>query len=130
MSSFLLDTHTWIWMLEDSPRLRPRTRELILDEGHELLLSVASVWEIAMKRSRGMIDLPLRTEAEVRAQLDVTRVDAVPVEPGDAVAAGALPPHHRDPFDRMIVAQAQRRGVAILTVDPSIAAYDVDVIAN
>ena len=130
MNSFLLDTHTWIWMLEGSPRLRPRTRDLILDEENELLLSVASLWEIAMKMRSGKLNLPLHTEAEVRAQLTATRVDTVPIELGDTVAAGALPPHHGDPFDRMIVAQAQRLGIPILTVDRRIVAYDVEVVST
>ncbi|MFT4228831.1 MAG: type II toxin-antitoxin system VapC family toxin [Microbacterium sp.] len=130
MRSFLLDTHTWIWMLEDSARLGRRTRAILEDETSRLLMSVASAWEIATKVAAGRLSIPLRTEADFLRQLRLTGVETVDLELRHAVAAGSLPRHHGDPFDRMIVAQAQDLDAPILTVDPRIARYDVEVVAD
>ncbi|MBN9213994.1 MAG: hypothetical protein ABS62_13180 [Microbacterium sp. SCN 70-200] len=130
MSSFLLDTHIWIWMLEDSPRLQGIQRATVEDAENSLLLSVASVWEMSVKTHAGRLTSPLRTAAHFREQLELTNVELVPIEFEHAVTAGALPPHHRDPFDRMIVAQAQTLGVPIVSADAKLSVYDVDLLTD
>lgn len=130
MSTFLLDTHVWIWMLEDSRRLRGRQRATVEDADNRLLLSVASLWEMSIKTQSGRLTSPLRTAAQFREQLDLTNVAVVPIEFEHAIAAGALPPHHRDPFDRMIVAQAQSLGIPVLSEDAKLSLYDVDIVTG
>ncbi|MFT3798594.1 type II toxin-antitoxin system VapC family toxin [Microbacterium sp.] len=130
MSAFLLDTHVWIWMLEDDKRMRGRVRAAVESEDNQLFLSIASLWEISIKMHRGRLQLAGTTEEYLRDRLRATRVETVPIDLSHAVAAGALPPHHGDPFDRMIVAQAQALDVPVLSVDAKLAAYDIDVIGR
>ena len=130
MTSFLIDSHIWLWMLADDRRLRPRTRAIVADTDNVLLLSIASVWELAIKAGIGRLRGPLSTDREIRSGLAQSGVDLLGVELGDAAAVRALPPHHGDPFDRMIVVQAQRRGIPLITADARLGAYDVEVIAD
>lgn len=126
--SFLLDTHIWVWMLADSPRLAGRACEIVEDPRNGLRLSAASAWEISTKVHAGRLTIPIATLDDFHSQLRLTDVDVIDLELSHAVAAGALPRHHGDPFDRMIVAQAQSLGIPVITADPMLAAYDVDVI--
>lgn len=130
MSTYLLDSHTWMWMLTDDRRLGHRTRRIVAAPESTLLLSFASVWELSIKVHSGKLDMPLRTRAQWDEQILMTAVSLTPVDYRHTIAAAALPRHHGDPFDRMLVAQAQDLGVPILTIDPKIARYDVDVIAD
>ncbi|MEN2737933.1 type II toxin-antitoxin system VapC family toxin [Microbacterium sp. X-17] len=130
MSGILLDTHVWVWMLEDSRRLRGRMRDIVEDPNQALFLSTVSVWELAIKAHNGRMNLPLRTPRDFAANLAVTDVTLVDVDLEDTCAAAALPRHHGDPFDRIIVAQARKLDVPVLTSDPWIAAYDVEVIST
>ncbi|GAA3899289.1 type II toxin-antitoxin system VapC family toxin [Microbacterium invictum] len=130
MTSFLLDTHVWLWMLDDNPRLRGRIRAIVQDESSDLHLSAASLWEISIKMHQGRLRLAGSTEEHLRDRLRVTRVSAVPIDASDAFAAGALPHHHADPFDRMIVTHARALKVPLLTADPRLAAYDVETVMD
>ncbi len=125
--SFLVDTHVWLWMLVDDPRLGRRARELLTDAG-ELLLSAASVWEISIEVRSGRLTAPLTSAAEFRERMQETGVVLLPIDLESAASAGSLPPHHRDPFDRMLVAQARLRGIPLVSADERLAAYDVDLI--
>ena len=119
----LLDTHVLLWALVDDPRLSTAQREA-LGQG-ELYLSAASVWEIGIKRALGKLDVPERI-------FDVARDSGcrpLPISWTHAEAAAALPTHHADPFDRMLVAQAQAEGLTLLSSDASVALYEVEVIA-
>lgn len=117
----LLDTHVLLWWLAGSRELLPGTRDLIANEGTDVWVSAATAWEIAIKKSLGK----LRAPADLIDQLARNRFDALPILVADALEAGALPPHHDDPFDRMLVAQARLSGLTLVTRDPRIAAYDV-----
>jgi PIN domain nuclease of toxin-antitoxin system len=98
----LPDTHAFLWLLADDERLSPRAAELLSDPGHEVLLSAAVVWEVAIKRALGKLDAP---DGFAQTLLGAGAMSlAVTVEHAQAV--GELPWHHRDPFDRMLVAQA------------------------
>lgn len=125
---FLLDTHAFLWMSIDPDRLGPR-QALVTDPDHERLLSAASTWEIAIKSRLGKLRLPEPVEAWVPRRCDATATTAIAVEHDHAVRVASLPDHHRDPFDRLLVAQAQALRVPILTADRAIERYDVDVIA-
>ena len=120
----LLDAHAVLWWLADDPTLEPAARSAIADPASDVLVSAATVWEIAIKRALGKLDAP----DGLTDALEVVGFDVLPVIGYDAEAAGALPPHHRDPFDRMLVAQAQRLGALIVSRDTAFAFYEADVL--
>ena len=120
----LLDTHALLWALEDSPHLSAAARTTIEDTANVVVVSVASAWEIAIKRALGRLDAPDDLVDAVNAAGFVKRI--IRFEDVDVLAS--LPPHHRDPFDRMLVAQATHDGVPIVSRDAQIAQYQVQVI--
>ncbi len=123
----LLDTQAWFWMHLSSERLRPEIRDRFVDSGSELLLSAASSWEIAIKYSLGKLPEPPGTYIPSRMRRD--DVDALPVTHVHALHVATLPHHHGDPFDRLIIAQAQIERVPLVTSDRQFARYDVEVLA-
>jgi len=124
----LLDTHTFLWWTSGGSRISDRARGLIEDPEVEVLLSVASAWEISIKSARGRLQLPVPAERFVPDRLRRHRMSVLDVALPHALRAGALPEIHADPFDRMLVAQAQIEGLPILTADPAIARYEVETI--
>jgi len=125
----LLDTHTFLWWVsERGTRLSDRARDLLGDGTNEASLSVASVWELAIKAGAGRIDLPGPAEEYVPDRMRHHGFDLLGIDLPHAFRAGALPRIHGDPFDRMLVAQAQIEGLPILTADPAISRYDVETI--
>ncbi len=128
MTRLLLDTHVWLWMLERPERLSVATRERLEDGATELWLSAVSVVEIAIKHRLGKLDLPAPVERYVPERMRRTAVDALPLEVPHALALAALPLHHRDPFDRMLIAQAVSEQVPLVTADDAFGAYDVEVL--
>lgn len=117
----LLDTHTLLWLVSAPEQVIATAREAIADPAREVMISGASAWEIAIKTRLGRLD----GEALLSAWPDIMRAMAVtelPIDVADAIMAGGLPWVHRDPFDRMIVAQAARRGLTIATRDAGILA--------
>lgn len=124
----LIDTHCWLWMQVSPERLRPASRQIVEDPRNELLLSAASSWEIAIKYGLGKLPLPQPPDVYVPSRMASSGTLGLAVEHVHALQVAELPPLHRDPFDRLIVAQAQLEGVAILTADPQVAAYDVTTI--
>ncbi len=124
----LLDTQCWLWMAASPERLSARARKLVETTEHELLLSAASAWEIAIKHALGKLRLPEPPARYVPKRLETMRTVPLPIEHGHALRVASLPPHHRDPFDRMLVAQAQIEDLPILTADPVFTRYDVEVI--
>jgi len=123
----LLDTHTFLWWINNDPRLSERCREIISDSGNEVLFSAVSAWEIAVKSRRGRLTLPEETEPYIREQLTRNRFEVLPIDLMHALRVALLPDHHKDPFDRMLVAQAQVEDLTILTVDSEIVRYPVRV---
>ncbi len=120
----LIDSHALLWWRADDGRLSERARQAIESPDALPYFSSASIWELAIKQAKGKLKLPA---ALPQALLDESFAE-VPVGSAHALAAAALPPHHSDPFDRMLVAQAQSDGLTIVTRDPRIAAYDVPVL--
>jgi PIN domain nuclease of toxin-antitoxin system len=122
----LLDTHLLLWTVGPDERLSSQARRLIGDPENELLFSAASLWEIAIKASRQRADFLVDVRLLRRALLDNGyRERAITGE--HAVAVGGLPPIHKDPFDRMLVAQSVVEGVTLLTADPLVAQYPAPV---
>ena len=118
----LLDTHILLWAAGEPDRLPAEARELIADEDNELLFSAASLWEVAIKSGLGRADFVVDARLLRRGLLD-NGYGELPVASEHAVAIDGLPPIHRDPFDRLLVAQAMVEGVTLLTVDELVAQY-------
>jgi PIN domain nuclease of toxin-antitoxin system len=120
----LLDTHAFLWFVAGHARLSRRARRALEDRGAVLFLSAASVWEMAIKASLGRLSLPA-TAADYIAGKVRSGLQMLPVEWPHAAAVETLPFHHRDPFDRLLVAQAQIEDLAIVSGDPAFRKYDV-----
>lgn len=120
----LLDAHALLWWLADDPQLDAAATRSIADPMTDVLVSAATVWEIEVKRAAGR----LRAPAPLLDAIRETGMDTLPVTAVDAVAAAGLPLHHGDPFDRMLVAQAQRLDALIVSRDRALRAYDVNVL--
>ena len=123
--NLLLDTHTLLWWLADDARLSARARDLISDPVNQVAVSAVSGWEIAIKQSLGKLDVdPNRVLEEVQNN----GFEQLHVSFKHGLAAGALPAHHRDPFDRMLIAQAQCERLRLLSIDGVFSGYDVEVV--
>ena len=118
----LLDTHLLLWAAGSPERLSPQAVELISDPGNELLFSAASLWEITIKRGLGRPDFRVDPEVLRRGLLE-HGYDELAIIGTHAMAVGSLPAIHRDPFDRVLVAQAESEGVLLLTADETVARY-------
>ena len=121
----LLDSHTLLWALADDPRLGERAKAAIADAANLVAVSAATVWEVSVKRALGKVEAP----EDLLAQLAEARFFPLAITLDHAHAAGALPRHHDDPFDRMLVAQARAERLTIVTRDPAIARYGIAVLA-
>jgi PIN domain nuclease of toxin-antitoxin system len=121
----LLDTHAFLWWISDDDRLSERAGEVIADGANDVYISAASAWEIAIKAGLGRIRLPDDAWTFTPQQLEHNAFQALPVHVGHAVAVIALPDVHRDPFDRMLVAQAMSEGLTIVSADPDLVRYPV-----
>lgn len=118
----LLDTHVLLWSLAGSPRLSSTAREAIVDAANDVFVSAASMWEASIKRSVGK----LRFEtAKILAEMEFNGFRELPITARHALAAGDLPLHHKDPFDRMLVAQAIAEGLTLVTSDSALRPYGV-----
>lgn len=124
----LLDTHAFLWWITDNPQLSLQARNIISDGKNEIFLSAASGWEIAIKTQLGRLKLPDKPELFVSKQMAINAIQGLPIQISHALHVYNLPNHHQDPFDRMLVSQAQLEGMHILTSDSQISEYHVKVI--
>lgn len=119
-----LDTHVLLWWLDGSRALRKRVRDAIADPGNLLIVSAAVVWEIRIKQALGKLEIdPAFLEIVRRQGFELLSIAA-----DHAYAVGDLPLHHRDPFDRLIIAQARMEGLTVVTYDPQFARYDISIL--
>jgi PIN domain nuclease of toxin-antitoxin system len=116
---FLLDTHLLLWWLADDPRLPSGARTLIADPANTILVSAVSLWEIWLKKSLGKLEVP----ADFDQRLEAEPLEHLPLRANHARQVGFLAWHHRDPFDRMLVAQAQIENLILLTCDAAVQNY-------
>lgn len=121
----LLDTCTFLWLAADAPELSDVARELFEDPDHEVFLSAASSWEIAVKNSLGALPLPEPADVFVPRTRKQMAVQSLPLEEEATLYLPRLPTLHRDPFDRMLICQALCYGMALLTPDAHIVRYPV-----
>ncbi len=129
MKRYLIDTHVWLWMQSDPDRLRDETRALVQDVRNNVLFSAASAWEIVVKYRLGKLRLPEAPASYVPDRMRRSGTSPLPVEHAHVLRGAELPDHHRDPFDRLLIAQAQLLGLSIVTADDKLSAYDVAVVA-
>lgn len=122
----LLDTHLLLWAAGQPERLPAAVRELLEDPGNELVFSAASLWEVAIKNGLGRDDFQVDARVLRRGLLD-NGYRELPVTSEHAVAIGGLPPLHKDPFDRLLVAQSTVEGIVLLTADPLVVQYPAPV---
>ena len=121
----LIDTHCWLWLCVTPERFSRRTLDRLASRETERLLSAASVWEMVIKYDLGKLPLPVHPRDFVPTRLETTRTAILEIGAAHVLRTSDLPAHHRDPFDRMIVAQAMVEGVHLLTADRALRAYDV-----
>jgi PIN domain nuclease of toxin-antitoxin system len=120
----LLDTHVVLWWLSDDSLLPESAATAIANAGTEVLVSAATAWEIAIKKASGRLEAP----DDLVEALEANDFRTVDITARHAELAGSLPPHHLDPFDRMLVAQARAEGLTLVTVDRRMSRYDVSVL--
>jgi PIN domain nuclease of toxin-antitoxin system len=120
---FLLDTHAVLWAIADPDRLSADARARMEAPSSTVLVSAASAWEIGIKRALGKLDF----EGALHTHLPRLRFQPLPISLAHATLAGDLPMVHRDPFDRLLVAQAMLEGATLISRDAALAAYDVEV---
>ena len=123
MKRLLLDTHVLLWWLSDDPQLGQSTRQVISDPRNDIYVSAASTWEISIKRSLGKLSAP----EDMDSIIDDEGFGKLPISPFHGDQAGMLPGHHKDPFDRMLIAQAQSEGLVVISNDEKINRYGIRV---
>lgn len=125
---FLLDTHCWLWLQTDRGRFGAGLLETLAAPSSRRYLSAASVWEIVIKHAIGKLPLPEPPAIYVPQRMRVSQVRELAITHAHTLAVGGLPPHHRDPFDRVLVAQAQLEGLTLVTADSVFVDYDVRLV--
>ena len=124
----LLDTHCWLWWFLAPERMSERAKEIIAEPRNELFLSAASAWEIAIKCGLGKLSLPSPPEQYVPDRMSLQGMQALPIHHSHALQVAVLPKHHSDPFDRLLIAQAQMERLTLMTADPQFRPYAVDLL--
>ncbi len=126
--NLLLDTHAFLWWISDDRRLSPRAREAIADVGNVLSFSAASGWGIAIKARIGKLQIPDNLGRLLTGQLSRNTVRVLPIHLSHALHEHSLPDHHRSPFDRLLVSQALLEGLPILSANPQLTRYAVEIV--
>jgi len=124
---FLLDTHAFIWWDSDPTKLPPSILALCQDSANTLFVSVASVWEMQIKIQLGKLKLTVPLAEIIERQQHTNQIEILPVNLSHVLALDSLPSHHKDPFDRLLIAQAQVEGAALLSGDAIMAQYPIVV---
>ncbi|MEM7228171.1 MAG: type II toxin-antitoxin system VapC family toxin [Planctomycetota bacterium] len=124
MMGYLLDTNAVLWCMDRPERLRGEVRELIEDRRNPIYISAAGTWEMSVKHALGRLELPL----DIRPVLEQMGIRTLPVTVDHAHVVRSLPPIHRDPFDRIMIAQSKHDDLAMITSDVTIAQYDIKTI--
>ena len=124
----LLDTHVFLWAITNESRLSPAQRDLFLNEASDLFLSAASVWEILIKTGLGWLPMPTPSTDYIGKQMEKNRIALLPIRVAHLAELENLPPLHRDPFDRILVAQARAEKMPLLSADAAIRQYPVEIL--
>lgn len=124
----LLDTHVFIWWADQQESLSATALSALKEEANELLLSAASVWEMQIKVQLGKLKLSMPLQELVATQVEANDLRILPVELAHVLALNALPFHHKDPFDRLLIAQSIQEDVTLVSADPEFPAYPVKLL--
>jgi PIN domain nuclease of toxin-antitoxin system len=124
----LIDSHVLIWALMEDPRLSRKARSILTSSEHELFFSMASLWEVSLKIRTGKLRTITSSIAYLRDELVSFDISILPIVYDDILAIEHLEPHHKDPFDRMLIAQAMRHGLSLLTYDEDVHKYPLETI--
>ena len=119
----LLDTHTFLWFLLEDPQLSPTASDVIIDPTNDIEVSPATYWEIAIKISLGKYELPEPYDIFIEREIATNDFHILPIEPKHTAVLTTLPFHHRDPFDRLLIAQAMVEAIPILSIDTAFDSY-------
>lgn len=119
----LLDTHTLLWFVSADPQLSQTAQQAIADPGNQKVISLVSVWEIAIKYSLGRLDLKMPLEDFISQHLTPSKVEILPIAVPHILKVASLPHHHRDPFDRLLIAQAMTENVPLVSADSAFDQY-------
>jgi PIN domain nuclease of toxin-antitoxin system len=123
---FLLDTHAFLWFIEGNARLSNTGKDYIEDQSHDLLLSIASLWQMAVKISLGKLDLPQPFAEFMQSHLALSSIGLLEISSRHTYAVADLPYHHRDPFDRLLAAQCLSEGLTLISSDAVFEKYGVE----
>ena len=123
---YLLDAHTLIWLFENNLQLSNQARSIITDESNELFVSIASIWEMTIKSSLGKLNLTIPLSDLIAQKLIPSDIQLLPIQLEHLAVLQILPFHHRDPFDRILIAQAISDRLTLLSTDAAFKSYDVD----
>ncbi len=123
--NILLDTHAFLWLVTDDERLSETARQTFLNSENRLFFSAASLWEICIKMSLGKISLKTGWFQTIQAEMEINVIQWLPIEMPHCVEVTKLPFHHRDPFDRMLIAQAITQDMQLLSRDKRLSAYAI-----
>jgi PIN domain nuclease of toxin-antitoxin system len=126
--TYLLDTNVWLWSLWATEKIARKAREQIADRSHLVYLSAATSWEVAIKAAAGKLALPEPPASYVPRRMADQGLRPLPISHPHVLAVYALPPHHRDPFDRLLVAQAQLENMILVTADRVLEKYPVEIL--
>jgi PIN domain nuclease of toxin-antitoxin system len=124
----LLDTHAFIWWFDEPEKLSPSALALLADSDNDLVLSVASIWEMQIKIQLGKLKFTVPLRELIEAQKQTNGVQILAVELERVLALDALPAHHKDPFDRLLMAQANVEGASLVSGDPVFSSYPVKLL--
>lgn len=124
----LLDTHSFLWFIGGDTQLHPHARQLIEDQNNQRFLSIASIWEITIKSSLGRLAVPTPPSRLVREHVWPNAIELLSITPEHLDALHRLPYHHKDPFDRLMIAQAMEESIALISNDSVFTEYNVQVI--
>jgi len=126
----LIDTHIFIWYVQNSQRLNSSVANLINDGKNDILFSTASIWEMAIKQSTGKLNLGVPYASFIEEQMRLNNMELLPIKLEHLEVVTSLPFHHRDPFDRLLIAQAMVEDVVIVSADSAFSLYSVQIICN
>lgn len=125
---YLLDTHCWLWWNIEPERLNQEAHQIISESGNELFLSTASAWEISIKHAIGRLRLPVPPKQYIPDRLYANQITGLPIGLEHVLHVNELPHHHRDPFDRVLIAQAIVEQLTLVTADDTLRQYDVKLL--
>lgn len=122
--SYLIDAHIFIWFMENNKKISPRIKTLLQNPSANVFISIASIWEMVIKQTKGQLKIP----KDIEGGIESSGLLILPIEISHVMETGKLPLHHKDPFDRMLIAQALAENLTLVTTDPKIWQYNLPLI--